>query len=778
MTENKQPSTRVTLGLVDGTTALGQVTNFVPSMDTLAFQRISFQRGAELSPSVVDMAMERITYVAFHKKKGESQPSSSDALQELEVQVNAKQNFHVFVSNAADVTAEGIFAHPMSQKSPFSKFFFFRDRIQSIQDKTYIGTLLMEQGLLTEEQLERGLAAQQENKTIPIGKILTNDEMVPSQILKQALKTQESYSSDGVSKRLGEILVEEGCLTEEQLDEALAKQKEIKNERLGQTLVRLEILSEEAMTKTLAKKFHLSFVDLDQFDVSPEAIQELPLGFIEKYRVLPIAANERTLTVALSDPLALEALDMLRFSMTKKLQEVMATGTQIERYIAPYLKVDAEAAHNQQLEEMMSEFNEQESDASIWKLLGKEHVTVAGEEDEKLMIKLINRIIIDAYRHRASDIHIEPNGPNHPVSVRFRVDGVCQTYRKLPANIRMQLISRLKVMARLDLMERRRPQDGRIKFRLGKQNIELRVACMPTGQTGEDIVLRILTRTKTITFDQLQLSESNAESLRKAVFRPSGMILVVGPTGSGKTTTLHALLHLINSETRKIWTAEDPIEITQQGIRQMQIQHHIGFDFATAMRSLLRADPDVIMVGEMRDRETASIGVEAALTGHLVLSTLHTNSAPETIARLHDIGIDTLSFSDALVAVLAQRLARSVCPYCKEIYAASPEEVEELSNLYGPDEFTIFIAKGPIQLARGKGCHQCQGRGYYGRIALHEILQNSQALRRAIRRNAPPDKLRALAQEGGMKTLLQDGIEKCLEGLTDLSQVLAVSNIV
>ncbi|MGH7965787.1 MAG: GspE/PulE family protein, partial [Candidatus Binatia bacterium] len=362
--------------------------------------------------------------------------------------------------------------------------------------------------------------------------------------------------------------------------------------------------------------------------------------------------------------------------------------------------------------------------------------------------------------------------------IRCRVDGNCYEYLKVPAASRRALASRLKIMAHLDIAERRKPQDGKIKFRLPEREIELRVATIPTGGIdNEDIVMRILTTREPLPLDKLQMAERNLREFQRLLQKPYGIILCVGPTGSGKTTTLHAALGYINTPHRKIWTAEDPIEITQPGLRQVQVHPKIGFDFAAAMRAFLRADPDVIMVGEIRDQETAEISIKASLTGHLVFSTLHTNSAVESVTRLLEMGMDPFNFADALLGVLAQRLARTICPHCKERYHASRDEYDALVYGYGEDAFAKLgiLYDERFLLSRGRGCAVCHQTGYKGRIGLHELLVATEEIKSLIHERATMPELLKVVIRQGMTTLVQDGILKCLQGWTDYKQVQAVA---
>ncbi|WP_240787116.1 GspE/PulE family protein [Ramlibacter rhizophilus] len=411
------------------------------------------------------------------------------------------------------------------------------------------------------------------------------------------------------------------------------------------------------------------------------------------------------------------------------------------------------------------------------------------------LVKFVNKVVVDAYEQRASDIHIEPLPGRGRTGIRFRIDGVLQPYTEVPAHFRRALVTRLKIMCDLDISERRRPQDGKIRFRkFGPLDIELRVATLPTAGDVEDVVIRLLAAGEPLPLDQLEIGAHTLQALQAAIAKPYGLFYVCGPTGSGKTTTLHAILRHLNTPEVKIWTAEDPVEITQKGLRQVQVNKKAGLDFAILMRAFLRADPDIIMVGESRDAETVGMSVEASLTGHLVFSTLHTNSAPESIVRLLDMGMDPFNFADALLGILAQRLARRLCE-CKEAYLPGEEEVQALVGEYA-EELRATPAwqadpagevqrlreawlrewghDGQLRLYRAKGCERCHGTGYRGRVGLHELLVPDAQVKRLIQQRASVGEIFAACVGRGMRSLKMDGVEKVLLGVTDLSQVRAV----
>ncbi len=586
-----------------------------------------------------------------------------------------------------------------------------------------------------------------------------------AEVLGVAFFNQERYSRR--RKTRFDYLISRDLLKEEELESAWEEAREQK-ETMENFLMKKYKISRDDMGKSFEAFFRCKFVDFnDKIPIPGDLLMNLKKEYLQRELWVPIGKKDGTIQVIVDDPNNILKRDMIESLLkTKAVRYDVAFPGDIQRFISNFYQSSAdESSISDILGKLDADEDEQED--------GEEVIT----ESDSVIMQLVNKIINDAYQRRASDIHIEPNVGKKNVEVRFRVDGDCAVYQTVPYSYRAAVISRIKIMSNLDITVRRIPQDGKIKFkRPGGDEIELRVATIPTQGNVEDVVMRILAKGETLPLEAMGMLPRNSKELYNILEKPYGMILVVGPTGSGKTTTLHAALHHINKPDRKIWTAEDPVEITQYGLRQVQVQPKIGFDFASAMRAFLRADPDVIMVGEMRDFETAKTGVEASLTGHLVFSTLHTNSAPETVTRLLDMGIDPLNFADALLGILAQRLVRTLCKQCKEAYHPTLAEYQEIIASYGPDLFTkqnIPYTDG-LTLYKPKGCDACDKSGYKGRVGIHELLVGTDEVKRLVQKHATVEALRDLAIEQGMTTLLQDGILKSFQGITDFKQVRRV----
>ena len=610
---------------------------------------------------------------------------------------------------------------------------------------------------------------------------------------------QNPQSSAHGARHLGDALVRSGTLTAEQLSEAHATQAEQRSlgihRQLGQQLVESGLLTEAQLRHVIAGWLGNRVLDPSVYLFDQEALALVPRSFAEREAVLPLLLQDDILVLAMADPLDKRLLDELRFMTQRRIVSVLAApGTlmpSVARAYEPQVGL-GELPRPKEVNRASSRdlVNDLQAGAEV----GREPESDVVSESDNTLVRLINSLIAEAIAQKASDIHIETQPAPRKVRIRFRIDGELRRYLEVESRFRYALVARIKIMAGMDISEHRKPQDGKIDFaRFGGSKTELRVVTVPTHGGLEDVVLRLLAGSKPMPIDSIGLSAGNLADLRRMALKPYGLMLVCGPTGSGKTTTLHSLISDINTENRKIWTAEDPIEITQDGLRQVQMNPRIGWTFAAAMRTFLRADPDVIMIGEMRDEETARIAVEASLTGHLVFSTLHTNSAPESITRLLEIGLDPYNFSDSLLAILAQRLVRSLCTHCRESEPAGEDELDALAAQYlgsgsaQRDEAAHAAlrqrwraqygdAQGRIRLQRRCGCDHCGGTGYHGRLGIHELMLSDDTVRRLIRHRESAGALQAAALAAGMTTLRQDGIAKVLAGLTDLPEVLAATN--
>jgi type II secretory ATPase GspE/PulE/Tfp pilus assembly ATPase PilB-like protein len=584
-------------------------------------------------------------------------------------------------------------------------------------------------------------------------------------VLGVAFYNQQRYGKK--RKTRFDYLVNRGLIKEEELERAWDEAREQK-ESMEVYLRRQYKLVKEDIAKSLEEFYMCKYISFsDKYPIPTDLLKNLKREYLRRELWVPLENVDGNIHVIVDDPNNILKRDTIEnFLRTKNVKYDVSLPEDIIKFIDLFYQSHAD-------------------ESTINDLLGKlEIVEEAPEEDEEgitesdsVIMQLVNKIINDAYARRASDIHVEPNVAQKNVGIRYRIDGECALYQTVPYSYRSALVSRIKIMSNLDITVRRLPQDGKIKFRRPRgEEIELRVATIPTQGNVEDVVMRILAKGETLPLEAMGMSKRNYSEMIKLLEKPYGMILVVGPTGSGKTTTLHAALRHINTPDRKIWTAEDPVEITQYGLRQVQVQPKIGFDFAAAMRSFLRADPDVIMVGEMRDFETAKIGVEASLTGHLVFSTLHTNSAPETIVRLLDMGIDPLNFADSLLGILAQRLIRTLCSKCKEAYNPTREQFDEIAESYGREYFeklNIPYTEDFI-LYRPKGCDQCDKSGFKGRMGIHELIINTDEIKKLIEHHESVEVIREKAIYEGMTTLLQDGLLKVLQGKTDFKHVRMV----
>ena len=574
-----------------------------------------------------------------------------------------------------------------------------------------------------------------------------------------------------------DLLVTNNRISQNELDNAIAESRKGMSDLEGILIEKYKVPKAD-IGKSLAQFHKCPYIEFSERTlVDIELLKNLNVDYLKKNHWMPLKRDRTAIEILTDDPGDLDRVaDIKRTFPGLNIRFAVSLRRDIAQFLAS--ATGQADGGSRKLDENVSDILGELVTEAQAEAMEDSGMGGGLDENDSAIVRLANQIIADAYRQNASDIHIEPYGEKRETLVRFRVDGECFEYMKIPQSYRRAIVSRLKIMASLDIAERRKPQDGKIKFKLTEsKEIELRVATIPTAGYNEDVVMRILAASEPLPLDKMGFSDRNLKAIKDIAEKPYGIILCVGPTGSGKTTTLHSVLGFINTPDIKIWTAEDPVEITQYGLRQVQVQPKIDFTFAKAMRAFLRADPDVIMVGEMRDKETAEIGIEASLTGHLVMSTLHTNSAVETVTRLLDMGCDSFSFADAMLGVLAQRLARRICKDCKEVYVGTKEEYDEIRLGYGPEYWDkLGIPQdATFRLTRGKGCDNCNRSGFKGRVALHELLLGSDRMKRLIQQKAKTEEMVKAAVEEGMTTLMQDGIQKCLQGHTTFKEVKAVA---
>ena len=763
------------LVLTGGRKVTGSLTRFLPTHGVVEF--LPSRGRSNLDIPLADIVQLRLTRPLVFRQR-------APAIEKNGVEYippSAPQPFSVELTNGEilkgdtvgfEVQSAGLFLYQVNYNDSVLRLFIPAAAIKSRQIGKPIGEILVQEKLATGTQVDAGLKRQHELREQKLGDLLAKEHVISEDQLHAALNRQRSMPM----MRLGEALVSTNVISDAQLESALELQKQNRKKFLGDILLEAGHITKQDLFRALSQKLGIPSVQLKKFDIDPEVLKLLPAAVVNEFNVLPLCFDGQSLVVAMDNPLNPLPVEQIRFITQLAVTPVIATAEDIAEQIQIHYGAKS---GDKKIEDIATQLT---SEAGI-KLAADDQPV---KESDSTLVRLVNKIILDAHAAGVSDIHVETNPGKKSVRVRFRKDGVLGDYLQVPATFSGAMVSRIKIMANLDIAEKRRGQDGRINFRhFGPANVELRVAIVPTLDGMEDVVLRVLAAGEPLPIDKLGLREPVRDATRLLLSKSHGLILVCGPTGSGKTTTLHSLLGVLNVPDRKIWTAEDPVEISQAGLRQVQVNTRIGWSFAAAMRSFLRADPDIVMVGEMRDAETAAIGIEASLTGHLVFSTLHTNSAPETIVRLLEMGMDPFNFADSLAGVLAQRLARKLCAPCRTGSAQGEKELTELAQEYCYDTPLQPAAvlgewrerfKSGAQLYASSGCEACKQTGYRGRIGLHELLVVSPDLRQLVQRRAPASELRRTAIGEGMRTLKQDGIEKCLLGITDLAEVRAAAS--
>ena len=685
-----------------------------------------------------------------------------------EVKTNTGKTFNVRVLE--DQNFQTGFISVSIDKESVCKYVFFTFLcLRSRRQFNPIGEILEDNGAISKEDVDSALVEQKRLKERRVGEIISEQENVPQETIEGTISRMIKAKKMSPRAKIGEILIAAGLVTGEQVEQALDSQVKGKKMPLGALLIERGLITEEQVLKALATKFKLTYFDLADFTLDDKAVALISPEIVQKFQILPIKDSGSCLTVATSDPSShANTSDALRFHANRRIEMVISTTEGISNFINSLYGRDDE-----QVENILDELGEEQLDVEE-----EEDTYHSGvDESDSKVIRLVNKVLVDGYRKNVSDIHIEPGLGRDPVQVRYRIDGICHKVHVIPKTYSRALVARIKILSNLDITESRRPQSGKMVARFDRRKVEFRVEVTPTVGGLQDVVLRILASAKPLPLDQMGFSPANLIAFEEVLAKPYGLILCVGPTGSGKTTTLHSALGHINTPERKIWTAEDPVEITQPGLRQVQVNPKINFTFQSALRSFLRADPDVIMIGEMRDIETAKISIEASLTGHLVLSTLHTNTAPETVMRLIEMGLDPISFADALLAVLAQRLARRLCVKCKKSYHPEQKEYEDLVMSYGEEYFRadkISEYSEDLTLMQKTGCISCGKMGYLKRLGIHEMLVGTEEIKIAIKKKADMEVIRNQAIADGMRTLRMDGIRKIFEGLIDMEQVKKV----
>jgi type IV pilus assembly protein PilB len=618
-----------------------------------------------------------------------------------------------------------------------------------------LGDTLIDEGMISQEELERGLEKQEQLKSKPIGEFFVEQGLVDRSNLHKALHLQKQK----IDNKIGDILIAAGVITQQQLDNALAKQKEVRGKRLGQILIDMGIINDEMLTLALALRFGLAYVDLNTYPLDPQALQTVDAEVARRHNVIPIELNEGVLTVAFSDPTDLDPQQDLTFHTGLKIREVLASKHLI----------------TQRIEDLYG----QEDDKELKKILGdsrveeiKESQRVDYEINEKMgrekpIIELVNRIFVTAIKKKASDIHLLPEP--QIIKVLLRVDGVLQKEMEIPIGRLPSIIARMKIMSNMNIAERRLPQDGRTKIKIGQKSVDLRFSCIPTI-FGESMVIRLLDKESGVMgLDNLGFYPNELHQLRQCIAKQHGMILMTGPTGSGKSSTIYSCLQEKIFEQKNVVTLEDPVEYELPGISQVQIKEPIGLTFAQGLRQILRHDPDVIIVGEIRDAETAKISIQAALTGHLLFSTLHTNTAVESYMRLTEMGIESYLVSTSILGVLSQRLVRKICPLCKQ---EDPEGYEKL-------KLSHFPARAPQKdttYYKGQGCAHCHYTGFKGRTLVYEFLLPDEKIKRAAMRKGSSHEISQFAAENGMKTMGDIALQKAEDGITPIEEIIPLES--
>ena len=803
MSEAKELSSRyqhVTINLITGETIEGYLLGFSPIM-----RKLHFQEHNQPDDESRKLDIKDIVYIGMigSTDTAPDHPSKLQHMDELKILTVNSETFHVFASPTTSNTP-GFFAIGSDETLAYERIFFYHhgiryqekperlgdllvdqevlthEDIQEALDKQAelmlpLGNILKEQGKLNNDQLEQALEMQQLHQ-MKLGDLLVDQDLITSEDVELALEHQSENQDQPIGHilmekgkvkdtdissaleiqsrrkvRLGELLIEAGLISEDDLQFALEEQK-VRGLRIGEILISSQVITEDELLSALAKKFRLPTVDLDDYEINPMAAIEIDRAVIEKYQILPIDSDAHALTIALSDPMGLEAYDTISFKTGKKVHEVLAKASQMKGYLEHFLRDELEA------EDLSCEFLHHDDDEDDEEQLSELQMTQSAGDAP--IVRLVNRIIRNGLLKKASDIHILPQ--EKKVTLAYRLNGQLLSENALEKSLHKQISARIKILCGMDIAEQRMPQDGRLMLRDGKKTYEFRVSCIPNSY-GESLVLRVLNKEMAVELDVLGLRDDDMKQLSVMARKPYGLILVTGPTGSGKSTTLFAVLKSISHLPAHILTIEDPVESDIPGANQIQVNHKIGMTFARILRNVLRHDPDIIMIGEMRDPETAQIGIEAALTGHLMLSTLHTNSAVDTIIRLNDLDIPNYLIAPALLGIISQNLLKKLCLECRvELDATDPA-------------FSVVKDLGfeaPEKLYKAVGCEHCSQTGYAGRVMSYEFLVVNERIRQAIHDGVTGQELQRTAVENGMKPKAESALKMAGEGIIDYNDFI------
>jgi len=791
----------VSISLMSGEVIEGHLLGFSPIMNKLHF----FEKNqTDDHASSRKLAIEDIAYIGLHRSPGSliEVRGTLEYKDELKIITVNQESFDIFASPALSNTP-GFYAISKDTKLPYERIFFYNHGIRYQEKPERLGDLLIDQDILDQEELQKALDIQaksmphigdllkeqgkvadadiehalsmQNRARMKMGDLLVDQELVTTEDVHAALQEQKKSTdlplghilekqgkvqSNDIDTalemqqrrkmRLGEILIEAGLITEDDIQFALAEQK-VRGKRIGEILLSSEIITEDQLLSALARKFRLPTVDLDEYEINPISGKEIGRDTVEKYGILPIDSDKNSVTIALADPMGLEAYDGICFKTGKKVHEVMTKGSQLKKYIEQFLNEDDAD------EELSCEFLQQDGEDQD-EPVNELEITQSAEDAP--IVSLVNRIIRNGLRKKASDIHILPQAKK--ITLAYRLNGQLLEENSLDYSLHKQISARIKILCGMDIAEQRLPQDGRLLLRDGKQKYEFRVSCIPNS-FGESMVLRVLNKDMAVELDVLGLRDEDVKQLSTLARKPYGLLLVTGPTGSGKSTTLFAVLQSIAHLPAHILTIEDPVESEIPGANQIQVNHKIGMSFARVLRNVLRHDPDIIMIGEMRDPETAEIGIEAALTGHLMFSTLHTNSAVDTIIRLNDLSIPNYLIAPALLGIISQNLLKKLCVECRtELDSNDPA-------------FTMIKDMGfdvPEKLYKASGCEQCHQTGYEGRVMSYEFLVVNERVRQAIHDGVKGHKMQKIAVESGMTAKSESALKMAADGVIDYNDFI------